>query len=110
MFRVRFVIVAGVKTSEVRSQAAKGADESQIGQTILGHQTEAGFPDEIEALLHLRLDLRKRVARDQIIDDQRMPAISRECEVPRSISDIECAPDRCATLSGVPGPRRQRAE
>ena len=109
-FGIGFVIISGVKASKGRSLAAQRTYETQIRPAILGHQAEAGFLDETEALLRLRLDLRKRVAHEQIIGDQRMPTVSGERKIPSSIRNIERTPDQFPSFRGVLRPRRQRAK
>src|SRR3954451_2888589 len=91
-FRVRFVVVVGVKASERGRQAAKRTDETLLRLAILDHQPEASFSDKLQALLHLGMHLLKRVAHGQIVGDQLVPAIGREREVSRSIRDIERSP------------------
>src|SRR5947199_8975922 len=85
MFRVRFAVVMSVEASKCRSQTSQCTDESQIDSAVLRHQPKAGFLDELEAFLRFRLHLGKRVSHDEVIRDQRMPAICGKRKDARSI-------------------------
>src|SRR5215468_8685530 len=100
-----FIELRIAKGAELWSQAAKGSNQSQGRDNVVGNKVKPYLSSELEPVLGLSLHLLERISARKKVRNHVTRAESRICEITAFFGGVEGTPVPDASLVQMPSPR-----
>src|ERR1700760_2480949 len=94
-----------VKRAELWSQAAKGSDQSESYDNVVGNKVKPQLSTELEPVLGLSLELLERISAREKVCNHVTNAESRIREITAFFGGVESTPVPDAAVVQMPSPR-----